>query len=314
MDGAQLQVSGWPWYYVAVYFFLGGIAAGSYLLAAIGDVFGDSEQDAPLIRTGHYLAFILILICPILLTADLGHPARFWRMLTQFKWYSPVSLGSWGLFLFGLFCGLSAAIWLAKDGMFERGALQSLNFIGQELQRLPRRLIARIGALFGIFVAGYTGVLLSSTTIPFWNSNQFLGITFLVSALSTAIAAVALLLMWRGHTELIGLHHFRDLWLMVLGFEVFLVVWEMFHEGGGLLLTGQFLFTFVVGVAIIGVLIPLILLAMKVGRPMSNGMLVAIAVMVLIGGFLFRYSVLTAGQQSITAPTETAALLLGLFG
>lgn len=312
MDVA-LQVAGWPWYYVAVYFFLGGIAAGSYLLAAIATVFGDIEEDAPLIRIGHYLALALIIICPVVLSLDLGRSERFWRMLTRFKLQSPVSLGSWGLFLFGLFAGLSAAIWLAEDGIFEKGLLRPLNFIGQELRRLPRKLIARVGALFGIFVAGYTGVLLSSTTNPFWNSNQFLGITFLTSALSTAIAAVVILLIWRGHDRLIAFHHFRDLWLVILGFEVFLVAWEVFHEGGGLLLTGQFLITFVVAVMILGILIPLILLAMNIGKPMSAGMLVAVAVLVLIGGFFFRYSILVAGQRFITTATEQATAWLGLF-
>lgn len=309
MDGVTLQVSGWPWYYVAVYFFLGGIAAGSYLLAAIADVFGDSQEDAPLIKTGHYLALILVIICPILLVADLGRPDRFWRMLTQFKWDSPVSLGSWGLFLFGIFCGISAAIWLAEDGYFERGPLKVLNPIGQELHRLPRRLIARIGAFFGIFVAGYTGVLLSSTTNPFWNSNQFLGITFLTSALSTAIAVVSILLIWQGHGKLITLHNFRNLWLIVLGFEVFLVAWEIFHEEGAILLTGQFLFTFVIAVVVIGVVIPLVLLAWNVGRPLSTGLLLAIAIMVLVGGFFLRYSVLVAGQTFIGGAEHTMRLL-----
>ena len=315
MESIPLQVSEWPWYYVAVYFFLGGIAAGAYLIAAIADVFGDSKEDAPLIKIGHYLAVILIIICPLLLIADLGRPERFWRMLTQFKWDSPVSLGSWGLLLFGLFAGLSAVIWMAEDGFFEKGPLKSLNFIGQELHRLPRRLIARVGALFGIFVAGYTGVLLSSTTNPFWSSNQFLGITFLTSALSTAIAVVSILLIWRGHGKLIALHNFRNLWLIVLGFEVFLVAWEVLHhEEGALLLTGQFLFTFVIAVAVVGVLIPLILLAMNVGKPMSNSMLILIAVLVLIGGFFFRYSVLVAGQEFIEAAVEQAMLLSGSFG
>lgn len=302
-----LQVSSWPWYYVATYFFLGGIAAGSYLLATIADVFGESEEDAPLIKMGYYLSFALILICPVLLILDLGRPERFWRMMTQFKLLSPVSLGSWGLLFFGLFSTLSALIWMEKDGLFEKEPLKRFDFIAKELKRLPRQLIARIGALFGIFVAGYTGVLLSSTTNPFWNSNQFLGITFLVSALSTAIAAISLLLIWQGHEKLIAIHNMRDLWLIVIGFEVFLVAWELFHEGGSLLLSGQFLFTFGIGVVFIGVLIPLILLAMRIGKSMSRNMLMATAIMVLIGGFLFRYSILVAGQQSV----EQMAQLLG---
>lgn len=307
-----LQVAGWPWYYVAVYFFLGGIAAGSYLLATIADIFGDSEEDAPLIRIGYYVALILIIICPILLTLDLGQPGRFWRMLTQFKLQSPVSLGSWGLFLFGLFAGLLSVIWLAKDGYFEKGTLKSLSAIAPPLRSLPRKVIAVIGGFFGIFVAGYTGVLLSSTTNPFWTNNQLMGISFLVSALSTAIALVSILLIWRGHSKLIVLHNFRDLWLVILGFEVFLILWELFHEAGTVLLTGQFLFTFVVAAAIGGVIAPLILLALRFGKPMSNGLIMTVAILVLIGGFFFRYSILVAGQQVIETAGEQVTLLLGL--
>ena len=304
MDGVNLQVAGWPWYYVAIYFFIGGIAAGSYLLATIADVFGDSEEDAPLIKIGHYVAFILIAIAPLLLILDLGRPERFWRMLTQFKLDSPVSLGSWGLFLFGVFATLSAAIWLAKDGR--------LGSLGKTLEGLPRKVIAVIGAFFGTFVAGYTGVLLSSTTNPFWSGNQFLGVSFLTSALSTAIALVSILLILRGHSQLIVLHNFRNLWLIVLGFEIFLLAQEIILGESTMLLSGQFLYTFVIAVLIVGVIIPLILLVIHVGKSISNGMLVLVAVLVLIGGFFLRYSVLVAGQSFIGG-AEHAMRLLG-FG
>jgi formate-dependent nitrite reductase membrane component NrfD len=297
-----IQVGEWPWYYVAVYFYIGGIAAGAYLLAAMADVFGDSEQDRPLIRMGTYIAAVMVLICPVLLILDLGQPLRFWRMLSQFKLLSPVSLGSWGLFLFGFFVILSAAIWLGRDGRLPAG-------ITGILDRLPRKLIMRVGAFFGIFVAGYTGVLLSSTVVPFWNNNQLLGLTFLVSGLSTAIAIVSLALIRQGHGAIVGLHNFRTLELVLLAFEVFLIVWQLFIEGGDILLTGQFLYTFVIAVAIVGVLVPLVLLLANQDKSMSTGMLTLVATMVLIGGFFYRYSILVAGQHSV----EEVAWLIKLF-
>jgi formate-dependent nitrite reductase membrane component NrfD len=300
---APIQVPDWPWYFVAVYFFIGGLAAGGYLLAAMADVFGDSERDKPLIRTGTYMAAVLVIICPLLLTLDLGRPERFWRMLTHAKLLSPVSLGSWGLFLFGLFVILSAVIWLALDGRLPDG-------LSRLLIRLPRRLIMRVGAFFGIFVAGYTGVLLSSTVVPFWNSNQLLGLTFLVSALSTSIAIVSLLLIWQGQGNIVGLHNFRALELVLLAFEVFLIVWQLLIQGGDLLLTGQFLFTFVIAVAVVGVAAPLILLLVNLDKTMSTGMLTFVAVLVLVGGFFYRYSILVAGQQSVE---EQVAWLIGLL-
>lgn len=298
-----LQVSTWPWYYVAVYFFFGGIAAGSYLLAALTLVFGTPDRDKALMHWATYLAAILILICPVLLTLDLGQGLRFWRMLTRFKLLSPVSLGSWALLIFGFFAVLSSLIFLAEEGKLKIGA--------SFLKRLPHGLLMRIGAFFGIFVAGYTGVLLSSTVIPFWNNNQLLGLTFLVSALSTALAAVTLLLMWRGYHKVADNHNFHSLELILLAFEVLLVVWMVFQKGGEILLTSQFLFTFVLAVAVLGVLAPLILLLVYRERVMPPRVLAVVSLLILIGGFFLRYSVLEAGKASVGA--EQAQALLRLF-
>jgi formate-dependent nitrite reductase membrane component NrfD len=301
-----LQVSSWPWYYVAVYFFFGGIAAGSYLLAALTLVFGTPTRDRPLMRWATYLAAILVLVCPILLILDLGQELRFWRMLTQFKLLSPVSLGSWALLIFGFFAVLSSLIFLAEDGKWKIGA--------SFLKRLPHGLLMRIGAFFGIFVAGYTGVLLSSTVIPFWNSNQLLGLTFLVSGLSTALAAVTLLLLWRGYHQVADNHNFHSLELILLGFEVLLVVWMVFQEGGDILLTSQFLFTFVVAVAVMGVLIPMIMLLVYRERAMPSSILAIVSLLILIGGFFLRYSVLEAGKASVGGAEHAMALIRMLIG
>ena len=48
----------WRWY-IVMYFFLGGLAGGSYFLAALIDLFGGPE-DRPLARLGYYVAFPLV--------------------------------------------------------------------------------------------------------------------------------------------------------------------------------------------------------------------------------------------------------------
>ena len=104
------------------YFFLGGIAAGAYVMAALADLFGDID-DRPGVRVAYYIAFPLVGVCGLLLTIDLGRPERFWHMLIQsntgwpmFKWWSPMSVGSWGLSAFGLFSFASFVGVLAEDG------------------------------------------------------------------------------------------------------------------------------------------------------------------------------------------------------
>ena len=63
------------------------------------------------------------------------------------------------------------------------------------------KLVAGLGGLFGFFVAGYTGVLLSVTNRPIWADTPWLGALFLASGASTGAAALMLLARRRGATE-----------------------------------------------------------------------------------------------------------------
>jgi formate-dependent nitrite reductase membrane component NrfD len=132
--------------------------------------------------------------------------------------------------------------------------------------------------------------------------------------LSTALAAVTLLLLWRGYHNVADRQNFHSLELILLGFEVLLVVWMVFQEGGDILLTGQFLFTFVVAVAVVGVLIPMIMLLMYRERAMPSGLLALTSLLILIGGFFLRYSVLEAGKASVGGAEHAMLLFRLLFG
>jgi len=99
---------GWRWL-IILYFFVGGLAGGSYFLAVLIDVFGD-VRDRQLARLGYYVAFPAVVLSGLILTVDLYRPDRFWHMLIEsntgrlmFKPYSPMSVGSWALPAFGAF-------------------------------------------------------------------------------------------------------------------------------------------------------------------------------------------------------------------
>ena len=51
----------WGWW-IILYFYLGGLAAGSYFLATLIEMFGH-DADLPLSRIGFRLAFPLICVC-----------------------------------------------------------------------------------------------------------------------------------------------------------------------------------------------------------------------------------------------------------
>jgi formate-dependent nitrite reductase membrane component NrfD len=185
----------WTWYIVP-YFFLAGLAGGSYVIATLLRLWG-RPSDEPAARLGYYAAFLAFLPCPLLLTLDLTQPLRFWHMLwnttpdnagPNFKTGSPMSVGSWALVAFGLFATVSFLDALTRDG---------------KLRRWPRlggalgRLWSAVGGLLGLFVAGYTGVLLSVSNQPVWSDAWALGGLFLASGLAGSAALLALLVRFR---------------------------------------------------------------------------------------------------------------------
>lgn len=173
------------------YFFLGGLAAGCYVIASIASLFG-SKEDRTVARTGYYLSLLALLPCPLLLIKDLGRPERFLNMLRIFKVKSPMSMGVWGLFSFSLFNGITAIIQAARDGLLGRWWGARL------LAALPQKLLALPGSAFAIFIGGYTGVLLTATSVPLWSRSKLLGGIFLSSALSTSTALITTVVQLTG--------------------------------------------------------------------------------------------------------------------
>jgi len=64
--------------------------------------------------------------------------------------------------------------------------------VGDLLRLLPERLLAGLGIPSSFVLAGYTGVLLGTTSIPVWHNSPLLGALFMSSSFSTGIAATNL--------------------------------------------------------------------------------------------------------------------------
>jgi formate-dependent nitrite reductase membrane component NrfD len=169
---------------VAAYFFFGGLSAGSALIGSLADVAG-GERHKRLARVAHYVSFAALLPCPPLLIADLGMPMRFHHMMRVFKPSSPMNLGSWALFLHGAGATVTVVKMLAED--------HSLPIISGLMDFVPERLLAGLGIPSSFVLAGYTGVLLGTTSIPVWHSSNLLGALFMSSSFSSGVAATNLL-------------------------------------------------------------------------------------------------------------------------
>ncbi len=284
----------WGWL-IALYFFFGGLAGGSYFLASLIDLFGKS-QDRPLSHLGYYIAFPCIAISGLLLTVDLGRPERFWHMLIEsntyrplFKPWSPMSIGSWALMIFGIFALVSFLGALADAERIPWAAWRKVH-----PPSLLGRFIAVIGGIFGFYVAGYTGVLLTVTNRPIWSDTPLLGLLFIVSAASTS-AALMILLAEKSRWTMPGLLdlHRMDAWVIALELIVLIAVMvslgpvlRAWLNAWGLLL--------LFGVIGLGMVLPLALYWRSEKRGEQN--MTTTAALVLIGGLILRLVIVFSAQ------------------
>jgi len=293
----------WHWY-IVLYFFIGGLAGGCYFLAALIDQFGRLE-DRPLARLGYYVAFPCVLLSGLLLTLDLSRPLRFWHMLIErntfepmFKAWSPMSVGSWALLAFGLFSFLSFMGALAEEDRLRWPAFRRLRWPPLRAVRPPSMagvILAVLGGTAGLFVAGYTGVLLAVTNRPIWSDTPLLGMLFIVSAASTSAALLILLAPRYGWRALPGVAALQRMDGLVLALELLVLVAVIVTLGPALrgwLNAWGLLLLF--GVIIPGLIAPLVLSWRHRRLPEAN--MAGIAALVLIGGFLLRVVVIFSSE------------------
>jgi len=302
------------------YLFLAGLGAGAYtvsssvLLRGGGGGFGD--QHFKLARYGALLAPLPVIIGTGLLILELGsfEAGNYFKFIYLFLTInlSPMSIGSWLLSVFILASLVYAYTFWASDSK-----------PGDKWDSL-RVLLAWAGVPLGISVAIYTGVLLGAMpSRPFWNS-PILALLFLVSALSTGVAAILLVKALLGHgdgekpTDNQSSYILVASDTMLIGFEllvIFLFIMFAYLTVGNvkqavsvILFGGDLAPLFWFGVVVLGLLLP-VLIELKYVIPKllhhreytaPRSIEILVPVIILIGGFLLRYVIVIAGQ--ITGP------------
>jgi formate-dependent nitrite reductase membrane component NrfD len=158
---------------IPAYFFTGGIAGGCSLLHGFARVAGHER----LAKTALYVGAAADLVSPALLVSDLGRPERFLNMLRVFKVTSPMSVGSWILFLSGGASNTAAVLELT-------GRLRPVKWAAE-----------LVSFATGAPLATYTGTLIANTAIPVWHeARRDLPLLFGASAAASAGAATSLFL------------------------------------------------------------------------------------------------------------------------
>ncbi len=174
------------------------------------------------------------------------------------------------------------------------------------LAALPQQVLAVPGSILGVFLGGYTGVLLTATSIPLWSRSKVLGAVFISSAVSTSSALISLVLhLTRTPTHV--LHKLERLeWVALLvemsGLFAFLrgtgrAARPLVGTGPGE--HGRTFWSLVAGA---GLALPWLLqtLSLLAGRSdkRKSGRGIVISLLVLMGGYFLRRTMIEAGHTS----------------
>jgi formate-dependent nitrite reductase membrane component NrfD len=286
-----LQSPHWP-FLIDVYFFLGGLAGGAFVIATIANIL-NGRRYRDVVRVGYYVALAALIPCPLLLIVDLGVPSRFLNMLLRFNTDSPMSMGAWALLGFSACAFVAALLTLLED-------------VGRARNLSRAKLIAGVvGAAFGFFVAAYPGVLLGATARPLWIESRALGALFLAVGASTGAAAMALILLAMGRRAVDQVTSVRAMTVLALVIQIAaLIVFIGSVQTSGsaaatdalrVLTDGRFAGLFWGGAILVGSVLPLVLGLVDL-KKRSFGLTALTSLLVLVGGFLVKYVIMAAGQ------------------
>ncbi|HEY2801892.1 MAG TPA: NrfD/PsrC family molybdoenzyme membrane anchor subunit [Chthoniobacterales bacterium] len=272
----------WTWE-ISTYFFIGGCGGMAAVIGAAALAFGQAEVT----RAAMWIACAAAILSPTLLILDLGRPLLFINMLRVFKYKSPMSVGSWVVSFFGINAVPAAILMELWQRDLFSGAVGTLVAV--------LAILFVIGTAFwGMFLATYTGVLISCTTIPAWFLHRVhLPIHFGTAALGSAA----------GLLELIGFRiaPLYALSLFAAAVETLLwIVLEVKRHGAA----DRALHEGTAGV--------LIRLSELLGGPLALilrlvGAIPAAAISFLLGALVSRFGWIQAGKQSGCDPESVFA-------
>lgn len=291
-DRPLLKMPDWNWQ-ITTYLFTGGVMGGLGLIQLLADV--DDEGERTLRRTARITSFLLAAANPAILISHLGRPERFLHMLRIVKLKSPMSLGVWGLVLYTGAAGANVIHELAISGAIPRW-----------LRYFAPGFLTPLQALLGAFTAGYTGVLLSASANPLWGSGKrHIPAASVCSGLSSACALSTLLSVLEGNHRVV--RKLERLELIAAAAELAILTHFEKHAGN----YGKPFFTGARGKKVrtytiqTGILAPMalnLLGMLPLPKPVDATRSVVASVLTLVGGYIFRESLVEAGKLSVRDP------------
>ena len=276
---AQAIVWEWP---IWLYLFAAGVAGGGFFATFLVNLFTGGEQE-DLLKIATWIGVPLVGIGTLLLIMDLGNQLDFWHLVVRFLPASPMSLGTWILIVWAICAVALIALWLAEGGVPVFGILRSL---------VPlKRVLGWILFVLSALLITYTGVLLSTTSRELW-STVLLPVLFVISAISTGLAATLLVAVLLGREIP---HRLGQAAAVLEVYEIVALIAFLIAVPAGVLISGPLSLWFWIGVIAIGILVPFAL-ELATWRTSPRVLVMTMAFSVLIGGLVLRAVVVVGGQ------------------
>ncbi len=288
----------WHWQ-IPLYLFLGGLAAGILVFAALSYIRGREEAHPWAVKKVPFLAPVLLVAGLACLFFDLNHKLFFWRLYTTVKLQSPMSWGAWVLLVVTPLSIIWSALHIREffpNWDWKYTWLKE----AEKLANKYKLALAWVMLIYSVILGVYTGILFSAFNArPLWNTS-ILGPLFLASGLSAGAAAIVMFTKSKEERA-----YFARVDLIIIGIELFLIT-HMFMgfmastqvqiEAANLFLGGPYTAPFWIFVVFLGLVVPAILDVLELFD--YHVPAIVPSLLVLAGSLMLRFLISFAGQES----------------
>ncbi|KAA3618977.1 MAG: polysulfide reductase [Calditrichaeota bacterium] len=335
---------------VVIYPYLTGLVAGAFILASLVKVFNVTALK-PVYRISLLTALAFMLVAPLSLLAHLGHPEKSYEILLTPNLTSAMAMFGF-VYMWYLMAVLLQEIWFdyrkdlilwaqkergIKKWLYKCASLFSKDISEKALKfdDKAEKVITILGIPSAFVLHGYVGFIFGSVKAnPFW-SSVLMPIVFLFSAIVSGIALVLLIYMvvtpLRNKvmdTKCLDTLASFLFYAMIVDFslEILDFIHRIYESEESIhilseLVAGKLQFSLIVVQLIIGMIIPLALIA---GVKMFNTpvelkrlLYFVSALLVQVGIFFTRWNVVIGGQlfsKSFRGLTAYKMNILGIEG
>jgi Ni/Fe-hydrogenase subunit HybB-like protein len=313
----------------AVYPYLTGLVAGAFILASLVKVFNVKEVQ-PTYKLSLLTALAFLVIAPVPLLFHLGHPERFYEMLLTPNPRSAMAMFGF-VYAWYLMVVLLLEIWFVyRKHLVLQGQTAKFpwNFICKiltlfskdiseralEFDRKIIKVITIIGIPSAFLLHGYVGFLFGSIKANPWWSSVLMPIVFLFSAIVSGIALVIVIYMVvtpvrKKPIDMKCLDTMASYLFYVVIIDFSLEGLDFIHrlyeseesiEILSALIVDRLFVSLVVIQILLGMIIPLIMLALtkglKLEAELRKLLYFVAAILIQVGIFSVRWNVVIGGQ------------------